>query len=79
MFSHCVHFARYSTFNSNTVYSISRQSLRQANTDFYLAYGDGKKAEDEQESTHLGKIKFLWWSFLRNKQPQRHISDSSSS
>lgn len=29
----------------------------QANTDFYLAYGDGKEAEDEQGPTHFGKMK----------------------
>jgi len=55
MLSHYVHCSRYSTFNSNIVYGIYRQSLRQENTDFYLAYGDGKEAEEEQESTHSGK------------------------
>lgn len=79
MFSHCVHCARYSTFNSNMVYSISRQSLRQANTIFYLVYGDGKDAENEEESTHLGKIELPSSTVSRKKQPQRQSSDSNSS
>lgn len=69
----------YSTFYSNTVYRISRQSLRQANTNLYLVYADGKDAEIEEKSTHLGKIKLLSWTVTCKKQPQQQTSDSNSS